>query len=58
MAQSTVVMRIIESLTDYRGNFAVGIEDYDENDDYFNYALFPIIVINLPVNCVSKGTNK
>jgi len=57
LAGPTAVTLIIESPVDYHGSFAVGIEHDDENKELFSCALFPIIVINLSVNCVSKGTN-
>jgi hypothetical protein len=57
LAGPTAVTLIIESPVDYHDSFAAGVEHDDENEELFSCALFPIIVINLSVNCVSKGTN-
>jgi hypothetical protein len=43
---------IIESPADCRDSFTIKV------DERFGYTLFPITIINLPVNCVSKRTNK
>ena len=49
---STACTLIIEFPVDCRDSFTIGI------DERFGYTLFPITIINLSVNCVSKGTNK